>query len=93
MFSLEIELLSIDTNSFDVLLFDEDFFEKLFEGNLKDEIFYFDNVKNFLLELEKYLEVGNFYTCDKKNSKNYFLHLDYLNKRDRLLNKSLTQIL
>ena len=60
---------------------------------LKREIFYFKNTRNFLSELEKYLNDGNFYTCDKKNSKNYFLHLDYLNKRDRLLNKSLTQIL
>ena len=29
---------------------------------------------------------------DKKNSKNYFLHLDYLNKRDELLNDRLSKI-
>ena len=76
----------------DIFAFDDDFFEKIFEGNLKDEIFYFDNVKNFLLELEKYLEVGNFYTCTKKNSRNYYLKLDGINKRDKLLNDALSKI-
>ena len=71
-------------------IFIEDIFEKLLEGDTKDEIYYFNNNKKFLLELEKYLEKGNFYTRDKTNSKNYFLQLDYLNKRNELLNKSLS---
>jgi len=60
---------------------------------LKDEIFYFKNNQKFLLELSKYLEVGNFYTCSNKNSKNYFLKFDGLNKRNQLLNKSLSKII
>ena len=76
----------------DIFVLEEDIFEKPFEERLKDEIFYFKNNQKFLLELSKYLEVGNFYTCDKKNSKNYFLHLDYLNKRDELLNDCLSKI-
>ena len=76
----------------DIFVIDEDLFEKHFEGNLKDEIFYFNNAKKFLLEIEKYLETGNFYTCVKKNSKNYYLKLDSLNKRDELLNDSLSKI-
>ena len=76
----------------DIFVIDEDLFEKHFEGNLKDEIFYFNNANKFLLEIEKYLETGKFYTCAKKNSKNYYLKLDSLNKRDELLNDSLSKI-
>ena len=76
----------------DIFVIDENLFEKHFEGNLKDEIFYFNNAKKFLLEIEKYLETGNFYTCVKKNSKNYYLKLDSLNKRDELLNNALSKI-
>jgi len=77
----------------DIFVLEEDIFEKPFEEQLKNEIFYFKNNKKFLLELEKYLEVGNFYTRDKKNSKNYFLKLDGLNKRDVLLNDALSTII
>ena len=76
----------------DIFVIEEDIFEKPFEEQLKDEIFYFKNNQKFLLELSKYLEVGNFYTCDKKNSKNYFLKFEYLNNRDQILNKSLSKI-
>ena len=76
----------------DIFVIEEDIFEELLEGDTKDEIYYFNNNKIFLLELEKYLEKGNFYTRDKKNSKNYFLQLDYLNKRNELLNKSLSSL-
>ena len=76
----------------DIFVIEEDLFDKTLEQELKTEIFYFKNEKNFLSELEKYLNAGNFYTCDKKYSKNYFLKLDYLNKRDRLLSKALAQI-
>ena len=76
----------------DIFVIEEDLFDKTLEQELKTEIFYFKNEKNFLSELEKYLNAGNFYTCDKKYSTNYFLKLDYLNKRDRLLSKPLAQI-
>ena len=49
-------------------------------------------VKNFLLELEKYLETGDFYTRNKKNSKNYLLKLDAINRRDELLKDALSKI-
>ena len=76
----------------DIFVIEEDMFEKPFKEELKDEIFYFKNAKFFLLELEKYLEIGNFYTCNKKNSKNYLLKLDAINKRDELLKNALLKI-
>ena len=76
----------------DIFTIEEDLFENSLKPELRNEIFYFQNTKVFLTELEKYLDVGNFYTCKKKNSKNYFLHLDHLNKRDGLLNKSLSLV-
>ena len=54
----------------DIFVIEEDMFEKPFKEELKDEIFYFKNNQKFLLELSKYLEVGNFYTCSNKNLKN-----------------------
>ena len=62
------------------------------DENLKDEIFYFSDTKFFLLAIEKYLQTGDFYTRTKKNSKNYYLKLDGLNKRDELLNDALSKI-
>jgi len=76
----------------DIFVLEEDILEKLTEGDTKNEIYYFNNTKKFLSELEKYLENGNFYTCDKTNSRNYFLKLDGLNKRDELLNNALSKI-
>ena len=77
----------------DIFVIEEDINEKLFEGRLRGEIFYFKNAEKFLLELDKYLEAGNFYTTTKKNSKNYFLKFDGLNKRDQLLNETLSKII
>ena len=89
----------ISTTFFEALYFDadifvceEDLFEKTLKNGLKDEIFYFKNERNFLLSVEKYLETGNFYTRTKKNSRNYFMNLDGLNKRDNLLNDSLSKL-
>ena len=76
----------------DIFVLEEDIIEKPFKEQLKDEIYYFKNNKFFLLELEKYLDNGNFYTCKKTNSKNYFLKLDNLKKRDELLNNALSKI-
>ena len=76
----------------DIFVIEEDIFEKLMEGDTKDEIYYFNNTKKFLLELEKYLENGNFYTRDKTNSKNYFLKFDGLKKRDESFNNVLSKI-
>ena len=50
------------------------------------------NTKFFLLAIDKYLQTGYFYTRTKKNSKNYYLKLDGLNKRDELLNDALSKI-
>ena len=75
----------------DIFVIEEDIFEELLEGDTKDEIYYFNNTKKFLIELEKYLDNGNFYTCKKTNSKNYFLKLDNLKKRDELLNNALSK--
>ena len=76
----------------DIFVIDEDLFEKSLDENLKDEIFYFSDTKKFLLAIEKYLQTGDFYTRTKKNSKNYYLKLDGLNKRDKLLNDALSKI-
>ena len=56
---------------------------------LKGEIFYFENTDKFKFNLEKYLEEGHFYKCKKNLSKKYLLNFDYLNNRDKLLNKVL----
>jgi len=77
----------------DIFVMEEDLFEKPFKNSLKNEIFYYKNNKIFLSDLEKYLEKGNFYTLDKKNSQNYFLKYDHINKRDLSLNESLSKII
>jgi len=76
----------------DIFFIEEDIFKKPFEEKLKNEIFYFNNNNEFLLALEKYLKIGNFYTCNKKNSQNFFLKFDSLNKRDQLLKEALSKI-
>jgi hypothetical protein len=77
----------------DIFVIEEDLLDKYQEHNFKKEIFFFKNTKNFLSELEKYLESGQFYTRAKENSKNHFLCLDHINKRDKLLNKSLSYVI
>ena len=77
----------------DIFVMEEDLFEKPFKNSLKNEIFYYKNTKNFLSDLEKYLEKGNFYNLDKKNSQNCFLKYDHINKRDLSLNESLSKII
>ena len=76
----------------DIFAIEDDISDELLEGNLNDEIFYFKNEKNLLAKLDEYLNTGKFYTRDKKNSKNYFLKLDGLSKRDELLNNALSKI-
>ena len=46
----------------DIFTIEEDLFENSLKPELRNEIFYFQNTKVFLTELEKYLDVGNFYT-------------------------------
>ena len=76
----------------DIFAIEEDASKDILESNLKDEIFYFNNENFFLVHLQKYLDDGIFYTRDKKKSKNYFLTFDTLNKRNDLLNHSLSKI-
>ena len=92
-------LPNMSTTFFDALYFDadifvveEDIFEKPFEQQLKDEIFYFKDENKFKSHLEKYLEEGKFYKCKKKKSRNYFLNFDGFNNRDKLLNEALHAI-
>ena len=76
----------------DIFAIEDDISDELLEGNLNDEIFYFKNEKNLLVKLDEYLGAGKFYTRNKKNSKNYFLKLDGLSKRDELLNNALSKM-
>ena len=76
----------------DIFVVEEDIFEKPFEQQLKDEIFYFKDENKFKSHLEKYLEEGKFYKCKKKKSRNYFLNFDGFNNRDKLLNEALHAI-
>ena len=76
----------------DIFVVDEDIFEKPFEQQLKDEIFYFKDNDKFKSHLDKYLEEGHFYKCKKYNSKKYLLNLDNINNRDRLLSDALSNI-
>jgi hypothetical protein len=77
----------------DMFVIEEDIYEEPFKDKLKDEIFYFKDEKSFLIKLENYLKIGNFYTCNKKNSQNFFLKFDRLNKRNELLNDSLSKLI
>ena len=61
----------------------------LFEQKLKNEIFYYENVDKFKLNLERYLEEGQFYKYKKDLSKSYLLNLDNFNRRDKVLNEVL----
>jgi len=76
----------------DIFAIEEDIFEKPFEQQLKDEIFYFNDNKKFKLHLEKYLEQGKFYRRTKNKSRNYFLNFNEINNRDKLLEKALHSI-
>ena len=58
----------------DIFVVEEDIFEKPFKELLKNEIFYFKDNKQLIIQLEKYLEEGKFYKRNKKNSRNYFLN-------------------
>ena len=71
---------------------DEDIFEKPFEQQLKDEIFYFKDDEKFISHLEKYQEEGKFYKHKKNKSRNYFLNFNEINNRDKLLNEALHSI-
>ena len=73
----------------DIFVIEEDVFEKAFEQKLKNEIFYFENADKFKLNLEKYLEDGQFYKYKKNLSKSYLLNFDNFNKRDKVLNEVL----
>jgi len=89
----------ISTTFFEALYFDSDIFlmdqdvrETYQNTNIKDEIYYFSKTKSFLINLEKYLENGKFYTRSKTKSRNYYIKLDGMHKRDKFLNESLSQI-
>ena len=60
----------------DIFVIEEDVFEKAFEQKLKNEIFYYENVDKFKLNLERYLEEGQFYKYKKDLSKSYLLDFD-----------------
>ena len=92
-------LPNMNTTFFDALYFDadifvvdEDIFEKPFEQQLKDEIFYFKDNDKFISHLDKYLEEGKFYKRKKNKSRNYFLNFNEINNRDKLLNEALHSI-
>ena len=76
----------------DIFFVEEDIFEKPFKTKLKNEIFYYKNNEKFILEIEKYLEAGKFYTCTKEESRKYFLQSDSFGNRDRLLYGALSKI-
>ena len=77
----------------DIFVIEEDLCEKFFEGVIKNEIFHFKKSEKFLFALEKYLEEGNFYKNEKKNSKNYFIQHNSINKRNILLNETLSKLI
>jgi len=75
----------------DIFGIEEDLFLKHFSQELSGEMFIFNSEVKFIQELDKYLEIGKFYKCKKKNSKNYFVNFNALGDRDKLLNKALLQ--
>lgn len=76
----------------DIFVIDDDIFEEYFEKKLKNEIYYFKNADKLKLNLEKYLEEGNFYKCKKTFSRKYLLNFDFLDKRDQSLKTALRSI-
>ena len=76
----------------DIFVKDKDIFEKPFEQQLKDEIFYFKDSDKFISHLDKYLEEGKFNKHKKNKSRNYFLSFNEINNRDKLLNEALHSI-
>lgn len=88
------------TTFFESLYFDADIFcineiidINLFKDKLKNELFYFNNTTEYIKELDKYLEQGNFYKKKKENSRDYFINFKNLHKRDKLLSQALSQII
>ena len=77
----------------DIFLIEEDIDINLYRKKLKNELFCFDNVDEYLEELEKYLELGNFYKRKKTISRNYFVNFNNIGNRNKLLDEALSQII
>ena len=98
----DLNLFSVlSTTFFESLYFDADIFfiedkdeidSNIRENKLKNELFYFSDTDQYIKELDAYLNEGKFYKTKKDNSKNYFLNLKNFQKRDKLLNQALSQI-
>ena len=58
----------------DIFLLEEDLFIDPFIKNFKDEIYWFNNFEKFKINLDLYLDYGEFFKKTKKNSQNYFLN-------------------
>ena len=91
----------ISTPLFESLYFNADIFFienedqidlNVYKNKLKNELFYFNNVTEYINELDKYLDQGIFYKRKKENSKNYFINMKHFQKRDILLSQALAQI-
>ena len=90
---------ALSTPFFESLYFDGDIFSmeedidtNLYRDKLKNEIFCFNNTNEYIKELNKYLEQGNFYKKEKKYSRDYFINFSNIDKRDKLLSQALFQI-
>lgn len=64
----------------------------IYKNKLKNELFYFSNMTEYIKELEKYLDQGIFYKRKKENSRDYFINYKHFAKRDKLLSQALSQI-
>ena len=71
---------------------DSDIDINLYKNKLKNEIFCFNDTEKYLKSLEDYLVEGNFYKKNKEKSKEYFVNLNYFQKRDKLLKNALSKI-
>jgi hypothetical protein len=76
----------------DIFLIEEDIDINLYRKKLENELFCYDNVKEYMIELEKYLELGKFYNRKKTTSRNYFVNFNNIGKRNKLLDEALSQI-
>ena len=65
----------------------------IYENKLKNELFYFNNVDEYIKELRYLFRMkANFTKEKKKILKTIFLNLKNFQKRDKLLNQALSQI-
>ena len=83
---------SLYTNS-DIFLLEKEIIDEFLTDKFRNEIFFYNEEELFLKNLSEYLEEGKFNKKEKIFTKEYFLNMSNIEKRDLELNKALNQII